>query len=237
MAKKKTNTGADVVTDDLVGAAVVEEELSPAEIEAQSKKVTEEYYAKQAEQTPKNDERLFSKKEVQEMLKELLAQKEADGDDDEEKPRVHLVTIPRYNNKFVLGFKNMNADEFDKDAVTYAFDVWDEQRRQMVPWVTLLLDDGTDIAMPLETALKKTNKVTCELVTILEEDNSYDFGKTEKVEVKADSYNKEGTGVFVKTKVTQKKYQYDVKPIGTDTVLHVQPEVLNWATPVDPNKK
>lgn len=181
-----------------------------------------------AEAITKKEERLFTKDEVAAMLQQVLAKQQAkdeDSADEKEKPVVH---IPRFENKFILGFKNMNTDPYAPDLVVHAVDVFDNNTKQNVPWVTVVYEDKSEKLLPLRTVIERSTKVKCEIVERKKEDVSYDFGKVEKIDVKDGSYAPEGTGALVKTKVTQYREWFIVKT-PTGEILEVQPEVVNWS--------
>lgn len=185
---------------------------------AQAKKKAAEGEAPQAERT-------YTTAEMKAMIKALMDGKDLDAEEEEEVAKKKTVRLSRFQNKFIVGLKNMNTDEYYPDGQVYAYDVYDDKSRSNIAWVTLEFQDGSELAVPLETALRRSNKVNCEIVKIHEKDKSYDFGKVEKTEVK--DYNVESTGDMVKTKVTQKEYTYDVKLPNGD-IINVGREIINW---------
>lgn len=207
---------------------VVEETLDMAELEAESQKAQEAIKKQQADKVPAEPKRTYSEDEVRQMLQQVMKGKSSEELGDEDAPEIKRCTIPRFNNKFILAFKNMNTDEYSTTPV-YAVDVFDEKIRQNIPHVTLIFDDKSELTVPLNTALDKSNKITCELIEIKEVDVSYDFGKVERQEVKGDGYTKSGTGDFVKTKVTQMLYSYVVKlPEPDGRIVEASRDVVNW---------
>lgn len=207
------------------------EELTDEEIIAQGEKMKEALAKK-----PKVGERTFSEQEVKRMIAQVLKEskdKENEDDEDDEAEKPKIISVARYENKYITHFKNMNTDEMNKEAVIHSVDIEDKKGKR-IPWVTIVFDDKTELPIPLETILVKASYVPCELVETLDEDASYDFGKVEKQEVDEGTYSKKGTGIFVKTKATQKKSKYKIK-LPDERVVTFSPEVLNWK-PITKNK-
>lgn len=215
------------------------EEKEAAEMKAESERVEAEKAAKaeekrkaqQAVQGTSDQNRMYSKEEVQAMLKELAAdikrnfKSDEDGIDEEEAYKQKKVRVPRWQNKFITKFKNTNTDEYFPDLVIHAFDVWNEQTKRNDPWVTVVFDDETTLTVPLYTILTKSQKVWVDLVEVVAKDTSYSTGKVERAEVK--DYSQVGTGNYIKQKVTQADYSYKVRfPNGQEVM--VGKEVINW---------
>ncbi len=219
--------------EDAIAAGAVEpsDELTDEEIAAKSaeiaaKKKADDDARDAARNNPTTGEKMYSETVVRQMLKQLskdLAEKKDVDEEDEFKNK--KVRLPRFKEKFIVGLKNMNTDEFFPDLVIQAFDIWDDKIRQNVAYVCLQFLDGSELNVPLYTALTKSAKVICDLVEIKEDDTSYSDGKTERAETR--DYSRVGTGTMVKLKVKQANYTYVVKlPDGTEVT--VGPEVLNW---------
>jgi hypothetical protein len=210
---------------DLNGPELTEEELKAQSDAAQAAFAAAQAKKKDAEGIAPQGERMYSKAEMQAMIKAVMDGKDLDAEEEEEVAKKKTLRLSRFQNKFITSLKNMNTDEYYPDGQVYAYDVYDERSRSNIAWVTLVFQDGTDLAVPLETALRRSNKVNCEIVKIDEKDKSYDFGKVEKTEVK--DYNVESTGEMIKAKVTQKEYTYQVK-LPSGDVITVGREVINW---------
>lgn len=131
--------------------------------------------------------------------------------------------------KFVIGFKNMNSnDEYD-DSEKMVIELVKKENDIVTktPWVTLILEDGTEQMYPLLPFMDRAVGVPFELVETKFEDQSYSLGKTEKAELGDDGYSYKSSGVFVDMKVTKKKPTFIVKHPVTNKVLTVQREVVN----------
>lgn len=210
------------------------EQKTPEQLQAESDAAQAALKARQDQKktaTPENTgEKMYSQADLLAAVKKIMAGEELDADDDvKDKPKT--VRLSRFQNRFIVGFKNMNTDEYYPDGKVFAFDLYDEKSRSNVAWATLKFlekdEHGKDeLTVPLETALRRSNKVKCEIVEIKYADASYDFGKVEKVEAK--DYSFEGNGEMVKTKVTQKDYKYVVRLPGSGQEITVEKEVVNW---------
>lgn len=199
----------------------IDTELTDEELIAQSEAVKTTIKAKV--------EKTYTKDEVAEMLAKALEmnKQDADEDEDDEDDAPSTVRVARFQKKFIKCFKNMNDDPYMPDAIVHAYDIFNEKTRRNVPWVTIVFQDDTEFVIPLETILKRAKTVSCELVQTKEEDISYNRGKVEKQEVKDSEYKQSGTGAMVKTKVTLKKYLYEIK-LPNGELMIATPDVINW---------
>ena len=179
--------------------------------------------------------RMYTEADVKAMLKQALAEMRAKGDtafddpdnlDDDDPYKQKKVRLPRFQNKFIVGFKNTNTDEYFPELVIHAFDVWNDQMKRNEPWVTVLFLDKSELTVRLETVVTKSQKIEVDLVERLELDKSFSQGKIELSEVK--DYSRTGTGVYKKLKVTQAEYSYKLRLPATGEELIVGREVINW---------
>lgn len=207
-------------------------ELTPEEIasiKAESERTERELKDKQAERLA--GEKTYSESQVKDMMRSVIAEMQAkqgkEEDDGDDKPRVHTLTIPRFANKFVFGFKNRNTDKYAPDLVVHAFDVINPDTKKPEANVTLMLEDGEELTVPLWTALTRSIGVKCDILETIREDTSYSDGKVEQVEV--NEYSPKGTGSFVKLKVSQFVPKFRIRlPDGREQV--VGQEIINWDT-------
>ncbi len=209
------------------------EELATESARVEAEKAAQEEEkrkAREAKAGTENQERSYSKAEVQAMLKQLAvdlkSNKEGEDDmDDEEAYKQKKIRIPRFQNKFITSFQNTNTDEYFPELVVHAFDVWNTETKRNDPWVTAVFEDDTTLTVPLYTVLTKSNKVWVDLVEVVQKDTSYSDGKVERADIK--EYSRQGTGTFVKLKVVQSDYSYKVRfPDGKEVL--VGREVVNW---------
>lgn len=182
-------------------------------------------------------EKMFTEQQVKSLLKQALAEakKEASGISDEsldeEDPyAIKTVRLPRFTNKFVCSFKQMNEDEYSKDRLFIpTWDVFNPQKKQYEPYVTAIFDDGSELSVPLLTLITRGQQTFAEvpIVDIITKDTSYSAGKTESKEVRPGAWDSTGTGQMVKMKVTQHDYAFKVTlPNGKD--IEVSKDVVNW---------
>lgn len=205
-----------------------------AQLDQEAAEAKAKLAAKNATKASKStEEEKYSTSEVKAMIEQavrnVLASQKKDSDYDapeEHSKEQKMVRVSRFNGKFIVGLKNMNQDPYFPDLVMTSVDVWDDKSRRNVPWVTLMFHDGSELFIQLETAIKRANRLPCEVVETKEEDDSYDFGKVEQVKI--ENFERKGTGNLVSTKVNQKKYSYLVKLPGTGEVVEFSRDVINW---------
>ncbi len=209
--------------------------LSPEEM-ADLKKQSDVAEAALAAKVP--TQKTYTGDEVKAMLAEFaksyVQKAENPADEDDDGPKKHTVRMARINGKFILGMKNMNKDPYFPDRVTYSQDIFNEQTKQFVPHVTLILEEDetkpgveNTLTIPLETAFKISNKVDCPLEERKQVDASENFGMVEVQEMQPDQYGMKGTGNFVKAKAKIVKETYVVK-LPTGKLVEVIPGVVNW---------
>lgn len=225
MAKKETKKDEEVKIDadvDTASTDTQDDGLDAAELKRQS----DEIEAKKKGAQTNNGERLYNATEVKAMLEQVLANARGEGAEKKPAKRVPEVRMPRFQGKFIIGFKNVNTDEFFQDKEIYSFDVWDDKIKQNVAWVTVIFDDKTELNVPLQTAVQRSRMVKCELVDTVKHDVSYSIGKVERQEV--EEYRMKGTGQTVDMEVKQFKYTYKVKLPHTGEIVEVQGDIINW---------
>lgn len=222
--KKKKDEEVSVPAGDvdITSTETADEELDAAELKRQS----DEIEAKKKKAQSENGERLYNATEVKAMLEQVLANARGEGVEKKPTKRVPEVRMPRFQGKFIIGFKNVNTDEFFQDKEIFSFDVWDDKIKQNVAWVTVIFDDKTELNVPLQTAVQKSRMVKCELVETVKHDASYSIGKVERQEV--EEYRMKGTGQTVDMEVKQYKYTYKVKLPHTGEIVEVQGDIINW---------
>ncbi len=217
------------------------EEMTEEE-KAELKRISDEANKAIQNQKPpvrESEEAVYTKSDVKAILaefqKDLEKKKMNDDDDEDEGPRKHTVRMSRINGKFIIGLKNQNKDEYFPDRVVYATDIFNEQTKQFIPHITLILekDENTKegeqnmLTLPLETAFKISKSVECELIERKKIDASEKYGQIEVQEIGPDQYAMKGTGMTVQGKAKIWKETYVVK-LPTGTVVEVIPDVVNW---------
>ncbi len=218
----------------------LQQEAEAAELKAESdrveaakaKKDEEKKKEREAKEGGASSEKMFTRGEVLDLIKKAVADErrkengEIDNSMDDEDPyKQKQVRLPRFQNKFIFAFENTNTDEYFPDTVIHAFDVWNDQTKRNDPYVKVRFQDDSNLTVPLYTLIVKSQKVWVDLVEVIPKDTSYVAGKVERAEVK--DYSKNGTGVYVKAKVTQADYSYKLRlPNGKEVI--VGKEVINW---------
>ncbi len=245
MAKEKIKDPEDILKEQEEAASLKEgENLSDeelAQIEAQGARIEADLKAKKEKKEAERvalegqpgGEKSYSESQVKDMMRTLILEMqqkqkkdEEDGVDVEDVYKNKTLRLPRFQNKFVLGFANKNDDPYFPELVIHAFDVWDDMQKRMVAWVELMFEDGSALKVPLYTALTKSTKVDCAIIDTVATDKSYSNGKTE-IRTEVDGYNQKSTGAYTKLKVQLNEYQYKVRlPDGKEVL--VGPEVVNW---------
>lgn len=212
-----------------------EKELTAEELKAESDRVQEikdkqdeeKRKAKELGSTSMEGEKTYSKTEVESLIRKILAEKNSKDDEEDELFNKKTVRLSRFQNKFVIAFKNTNTDPYFPENIIHAFDVWSDQEKRPVAWVTCIFDDKSELNIQLYTIITKSIKVECELVERKKIDKSYSNGKTEVMgEVK--EYNRMGTGVMTKMKVEQHEERFVLKLPVTGEIIEVGKEVINW---------
>lgn len=201
------------------------------EDDMEKKRLDRETSGTPAQEAKGDEPRKYTEEQMRDIVKKMAAElgiKPADDDLDEDAFSRKKIRLPRYNGKFVVGFNNMNKDEFFPELVVQAFDVWDEQEKRMKAWVNLKFlneEDGQNV--PLYSAITRSIKVECDLVDIKKVPLKIDNGRTEILGDEKD-YSRKGTGSFTKMRVTQDETKFLVRIPGTGQEVLVGPEVVNW---------
>jgi hypothetical protein len=184
----------------------------------------------------------YTKEQVDEQIRQAIAafKRSEEGLDelDEADPfKTKKLTIPRFPNKdkewkFIVGFANTNTDEYFKEKVVQAFDIWDDLTKRNVAYVKVLFEDDSEMTLPLLTVIKKSQKVLVDIIEIPKKDTSYSAGRTEIRRVEQYESKSQGT---IPMKVTKYDYSFLVKlPNGRE--LAVSKEVVNWNIIPDTSK-
>lgn len=241
-AERIAKANADAIANGSGGVKTdAEIEAESKILEAEMKKKMDEAKAGRSQANPgvtnTNSDKMYSGTDVQAMIKQALAsfkadmkaEKESEDDmDAEELFKTKKARLPRWKNKFIVGFKNQNEDtEFFPNLIIHAIDVWDDKTRQNIPTVACLFHDGSpELYVPLTTILKTAPKVWCDIVDIKRKDVSYSDGKVEKSDV--DGYSIKTSGEYVKLKVKKEECRFILKLPDTGIDVEVGPEVINW---------
>src|ERR1035437_6191383 len=218
-----------------------EQELSAEEMKelqetsAKVEGIKKEEAAKIKSQHEENTKGTYTKEQVDEHIRLALAafKKEESGENnlDEFDPYAQkTLTIPRFPGKdgkwkFVVGFANTNTDEYYKDKVIQAFDIWDDMQKKNVAYVKAIFEDGEEGNFPLNTLIKKSKKVSVDIVETKKIDTSYSAGRTQIATVDGYQTKLEGT---VPMKVSRFDYSFVVR-LADGREIPIGAEVVNWA--------
>lgn len=207
-------------------------ELNEDELKAESERVAK----LMQEKKDKIAERTYTAEDLAKIVdaelkkRGLVAKDEAD----EDKPALPLCRLSRFMGKFIIDIKDQNTDPYVKSKVE-AFDMFNEQTRQMEPWMTLIFDDETEMTVKAWQAIKGSKPVQATILETMKEDTSYNVlgpdGKPKKIEVtdvKWDSYKSSGSGKMVTQRIKSFHAKYKVQ-VPDGRVFTVGGNVINWA--------
>lgn len=212
------------------------EDLDPKEvIRIKEEGKIAEAKLKQSQQRS-NDEKKYSEVDLREMFDKFKKDDEEKlaAENDPDKPIIRLVTIPRFDNKFIVGFANLNKDPYFPDKIITSQNIFNDQTKVFVPHVMVIFEDDTKqkesrLLLPFETILKVSNKIECKIIERRQKDVSEKLGMiaVEDVSPTKQGYNRSLTGEIIQGK--QKKFAETFlieTPDGRQIL--VSPEVVNW---------
>lgn len=167
---------------------------------------------------------------IQEALRQFAAQQDGQPKP-EEHVHEHTLRLSRFQNKFVIGFKDMNSDEYVKEPI-YAYDVLNQETRKYEPWVTAQFDDGSELSVRLESLLKSVASIVVPIIEVKKKDTSFvsDVNTPSKGMVESrhvTAYDDGKTGHMIPAKVTQATYTYLVE-LPDKRQVDAQSQVVNW---------
>lgn len=183
---------------------------------------------------PEGAERLYNRDEVMKMIKasvEEFHRKDASDTDDineDDGPRKHTIRMARIKDKFIIGIKNLNTDPYFPDLIVYSQDIFNDQTRQNVPHMTVILEDKSELTLPIETLFKISKTIVVPLIERKQVNNNKKLGMVEVQEMKPDSYNPITTGETVLAKQKAFKETYVVQLPTMTEPIEVIPDVTNW---------
>ena len=194
---------------------------------------------KQAAQSKPEKKESFSREEVIKMIEEnnkKIRSEMKNVEEDEDPFKVQefknpIVRVARVKNKFVVGFKNLNEDDYNPDLVVHSNNIPIKNpttgRVEAQPFVTLIFSDGTvEENYPLLSLMDRARAVQCEVIETKKSDTSYAQGfVTEKSEAEGGYDLVEGRKI--RAKVTQFKNEYVVREPKNGETFTVQEEVIN----------
>lgn len=184
-----------------------------------------------------NDEPTYSKKELDNIIKQLekkFQQKQENQDEDfidlldPNAVKRKFVRLTRLNNKFVVGIKNMNEDTY-VDIVVDTINVEHPTRKgELIPWSTYIYEDGSEELYPVLSFQNRGVGVWAEVVEEKKKDISKTFGLVDvKTLDESNEWDLKSTGKKVLAKALQYRTTYVVKEIKGGRILEVSEDVIN----------
>ncbi len=176
-------------------------------------------------QTPASEsgERMIKASDVQKLIAEEMAkfrekEQEEKGVKKVKRVQEHHVQIHRWDAKWVVNFENINKDPYLKEPV-FAYDVWNEQKRQNIANLNLILwdettNETTTKQVELTRYIERRTSVYCLILKRHKIDATYSIGD---VEIKKEGRDgmMVGTGVYRDQDVVMDKELFEVKiPTG-----------------------
>lgn len=169
-------------------------------------------------------ERMIPMSDVKKLIAEEMAKMTAQQDEQKGARKVkrvqeHHVQLHRWNSKWVIDFVNQNNDPYLKVPV-HAFDVWNQEKRQNIAHIELVLLDEktgekTTEKVALTRYLERRINIFCPILNRIKKDASYSIGEVEIKKDKGDGMMK-GTGVYRDQEVTIAQETFELKtPEGT----------------------
>ena len=170
-------------------------------------------------------EKMIPMSQVQKMMEEVVRMSK-----EENKPlkarRVteHTAHVWRFDGKWVVDFVDRNIDPetnekidpYIKDSI-FAFNKFNEQKREFEAWITLKFNDGTTKEVPLNRYVQHRVLVYCPIVKREKVDASYSIGEVEKKKDNGDMLV--GTGVYVDQEVVIEKELFHIKTPEGETLI------------------
>ncbi len=172
---------------------------------------------------------------VSRMSKKFAQKRESDDEEfidllDPNAVKRKMIRLARMNGKFVVALKNMNTDSYS-DTPKYTENVENPLKKgEMIPWTTLIYDDGTEEFYPYLSFMNRATGSWGEVIEEKNQDISEKFGLIDvKVVDDNDEWNMKNTGKKVLAKALKFKTIYIVKDIKGGKMLEVLSEVVNLA--------
>lgn len=206
---------------------------------------TRDEVKKKIEAKSKNkEEKTYSSKEVDEMMKKLekkfSGMRETDDEDfvdllDQNAKKRKFIRLARLNNKFVIGMKDMNTDSYSDEPI-YVTNVENPKKAgEYIPWATFIYDEidpetgenKTEL-YPYLAFMNKAVGVWGEVLSEEKVDVSKKFGVIDVKEVDEENeWNLKRSGKKVLAKALQFRTTYIVKDIKHGKDLRISEDVVN----------
>lgn len=186
----------------------------------------------------KEENQTYTRKEVDAILKsfeeKFLKSRESDDEDfiDILDPTAHkrkFVRLPRLNNKFVVGMKNMNTDSYLDEPIYVTNVEHPTKGGEYIPWATFIYEDGTEELYPYLSFMKRAVGVWGEVIEEKKEEKSETFGLVDVKTMEDDEWNMKTTGKKVISKALKYKTTYVCRDIIGNKILEFSEDVINKA--------
>ncbi len=159
--------------------------------------------------------------DVKQMISDALAQQKTDSAKPIKLKKIteHTAHVWRFDEKWVVDFKDRNSDPYKKEKV-HAYNRFNEQQRIFQAWIELVFDDGSTKDIPLTTYLEHRFPIYCPIIKRHIIDKSYVAGEVEQKKEVGDKLV--GTGKMIDQDVTMYSEVFEVKT--PDGVIRMIPD-------------
>ncbi len=235
--------------------------LNPANISAKTEDEDDAEIIAMKDQVAKKIEeksgpkKMYSEEEMNEIVNRMSKKfsKSQDSSDEEfidlldpNAVKRKFVRIPRLNNKFVIGMKDMNKDSYSDQPIYVTNVEHPTKKGEFVPWATFIYDEMEEVPDPLNPGktisknkeelypylsfMNRAVGVWGEVIDEKKVDISEKFGLIDvKVIDSEDEWNMKSTGKKVLAKALKYRTVYVVKDTKGGKTLNVSEDVVNVA--------
>lgn len=233
-------------------ASVVESEVEKEITEDEIAKLNEKITKTLDEKKEAKAEKKYSQADLDEIVNQLSQKFSATKDTDSEDvidllaPNFNqrrFVSVPRFDNKFVVGLEDMNNDEYS-DKPVYIMNVENPTIKTTgtldhIPMAKFMFEDKSESKLyPYLQFLDKSQWYWCEILERHETDTSEVFGTVEVTELTENEWNMKGTGKKILSKAKRVHTVFTVRDIKDGKVFDVDEIIINKRiAPVDDLKR
>jgi len=144
-------------------------------------------------------------------VKKLIAEAMANQAEENQPRKVKRVTehkahVMRFDGQWVVDFADRNYDYTKKEIIDpyvkekiHAFNKFNAEKREFEAWITLILEDGKRVELPLNRYVQHRTPIHCTIIERRKVDKSYVIGEVEKNKEVGDMMV--GTGVMIDQEV------------------------------------
>lgn len=189
----------------------------------------------------KTDERTYTQKDMDDMANRLadkFSKNREDADEDfidlldPNAVKRKFIRIARLKNKedqykFVIALKDMNGDTYSDQPIYITNIKGPTEKDGMIPWATLIFDDGTEELYPYLSFMKRSVGVWAEVIEEKKTDISEKFGLVDVKTLDKEDWDMKNSGKKVLAKALKYRVIYVVKEIKQGRVLEITADVVN----------